>query len=326
VTADPKTLARLALHQMGILRAISWRHRHEFQVLTYHRFVGANGVDPAEALRRQCVYIRQYFHPVSMAQVERALHGGAKLPPNALAITVDDGYRDFLSVAFPVFREYELPVTVYLISGFLDGELWPWWDRLEYAVQRTTRSYVELAPGSRNGARQLSLQSAADKSTSYQEMCTALVKVPNRERLSFLECVPEKFAVDIPAAAPAEYAALKWDEVRMMSHAEIEFGAHSRTHPILPSLEEERSIHAELADSKRRIEEELRSPVLHFCYPNGDFDDRVLEAVKACGFRSAATVLAGYNSLRTDPYLLKRRSVDPELPEAYFRETLSGLH
>jgi peptidoglycan/xylan/chitin deacetylase (PgdA/CDA1 family) len=319
-TGATKALARLALHRLGILHAIAWQHRHSFQILTYHRFTG---VDAADALRRQCAYIVEHFQPVSMAQVERALHGCGTLPPKALAITVDDGYRDFLSIAFPVFREFELPVTVYLISGFLDGELWPWWDRVEFAVQNTRRPFVDVTL---NGGRRLPLQMAAEKTESYQELCAASVKIPNRERLAFLARVPEMFGVEIPVTAPGEYAALTWDEVRMMHNAGMEFGAHSRTHPILPSLEDAASIQTEIADSKLRIEEELRAPVLHFCYPNGDFDDRVVAAVKACGFRTAATVLAGYDSLATDPYLLKRRSVDPELPESYFRETLSGLH
>jgi peptidoglycan/xylan/chitin deacetylase (PgdA/CDA1 family) len=260
-----------------------------------------------------------------MSQVERALHGGPRLPPNALAITVDDGYRDFFSVAFPVFREFELPATVYLISGFLDRQLWPWWDGLEYAVQHTRKLQVDVAVS--DGRReQFALDSAAERRASYEALCAALVRLPNRERLAFMERVPECFGLDIPAQAPQEYAALCWDEVRAMQKSGIEFGAHSHTHPVLPSLESEREIHAELAGSRSRIEEELGASAVHFCYPNGDFDDRVLAQVKACGFRTATTVLSGYDSYNTDPHLLKRHSVDPELPEWYFREILSGMH
>src|SRR5579871_2081471 len=138
-----KTLARFALHQLGLVHAVSWTHRHSFQILTYHRFTDVKTVDPVQVLTRQCAYIRKHFRPVSMSQVERALHGGDPLPPKALAITVDDGYRDFLTVAAPIFRAHELPVTVYLISGFIDGQLWPWWDRLAYTLQATRKPYLE---------------------------------------------------------------------------------------------------------------------------------------------------------------------------------------
>jgi len=64
-----------------------------------------------------------------------------------LAFTVDDGYMDFHSLGAPVFAEFDCPVTVFLTTGFLDGELWPWWDRIEYAFQRTTRRSLALDLG-----------------------------------------------------------------------------------------------------------------------------------------------------------------------------------
>ena len=65
-----------------------------------------------------------------MKQVAAALHGGEPLPPKAVAITVDDGYRDFLLRAYPVFHEFEIPATVFLVSDFIDGTGMLWWDRL----------------------------------------------------------------------------------------------------------------------------------------------------------------------------------------------------
>jgi len=321
-----KALARLSLHRLGILQALFWYHRNSFQILTYHRFSDMQGIDIAGVLRRQFSYIRKHFHPVSVSQVQRALSGEATLPPRALAITVDDGYRDFLSVAFPLFREYELPVTVYLISDFIDGRLWPWWDELEYALQRTTKPYFEdgLAAGSQH--RRLPLSSDAERQTAYAELCLALTRVPNRTRLAVLERLPQTLAVDLPASAPPQYAALTWDEIRILKNAGVEFGGHTTTHPILTSLEDAQTVYGEVAESKRRIEEELQCPVTHFAYPNGDFNDTVVAAVKRCGFLSAATVLSGSCSTSTDPYLLKRRSIELDFSDDYFREMLAGVH
>lgn len=321
-----KALARFGMHRLGMIQAFLWYHRSSFQILTYHRFTDVPSVDPTEVLTRQCAFVREHFNPLSMSQIEDALHHGAPLPPNALAITVDDGYRDFLTVALPIFRAYELPVTVYLISGFIDGQLWPWWDRLQWALQHSNKAFFDDATASNDLPSRLPLGSDAERLTAYSQLIAALVKLPNRERVALMDRLPETLAVDIPAAAPAEYAALTWDEVRRMQPQGIEFGAHTHTHPILTSLENEASIQAELAESKRRIEEELRSPATHFCYPNGDFNETVVAAVKACGFLSATTVLSGYDSRATDPYLLRRHSLEMDLPDYYFRESLAGLH
>ena len=173
--------------------------------------------------------------------------------------------------------------------------------------------------------RRLSLGTDAERQDAYSQLCAALVKMPNRDRVALLDRLPEILAVDIPVSAPAEYAGLTWDEVRGLKAAGVEFGAHTKTHPVLTSLDDE-SLYAELTKSKSRIEEQLQSPVTHFCYPNGDFSNTVVAAVKACGFLSATTVLSGYDSTATDPYVLKRHSLEMDLSDGYFRETLAGLH
>jgi peptidoglycan/xylan/chitin deacetylase (PgdA/CDA1 family) len=38
-----------------------------------------------------------------------------------VAVTFDDGYRDFYREAFPILRKYSLTATVYVVPGFADG-------------------------------------------------------------------------------------------------------------------------------------------------------------------------------------------------------------
>jgi len=317
-------IARFGLHELGLVHALAWRHRNSFQILTYHRFDEPKITNPAGSLKKQCEYIRKHFHPVSMSQVAQALQGKGTLPPKALAITVDDGYADFFSVAFPILREYEIPATVYLISDFIDGKLWNWWDKIEYATRHTAKKDVEVCLPSQT--LRFLLGSHTERAAANEKLCLEATKLANRDRLALVERLPEIFDLEIPAAAPAEYAALSWADIRTMSNDGMEFGGHSRTHPVLTSLESGDAVRDEVSESKRRIEEELQCPAIHFCYPNGDYDDRVIAEVKACGYLSATTVLSGFDSPATDPFLLKRHSIDLDLPDYYFRERLAGLH
>jgi len=79
------------------------------------------------------------------------LRDGAPLPPNALAITVDDGYRDFLHNGYPIFKAHRIPVTQFLVSGFVDKKLWLWWDQVRWMVERSrvTPFYLPIAPAER---------------------------------------------------------------------------------------------------------------------------------------------------------------------------------
>src|SRR6266566_3357322 len=127
-----RDLAVSAFHRAGGLAAARWLNRKGVRILMYHQFN-----TPAAALATQLAHIRGRYAPLSLAQVADWLTSGAPIPDNACAVTVDDGYRDFFDVAYPLFREYRIPATVYLVSDFLDGKLWLWTDRVRYAFLRT---------------------------------------------------------------------------------------------------------------------------------------------------------------------------------------------
>ena len=326
MTRAVKQLARIALHRLGGLRPLLWRSRNKFRILTYHRFSSHLYPSVEPDLKRQCEFLKRHFVLVSLAEIGESLQSGRELPPNALAVTVDDGYRDVLVNAFPVFQAWKIPATVFLISDFLDGKLWPWWDQVEYAALHTNLPSVtiSLLPG---GAPQaLPLRSREQKEHTVSTICAQVVKVPNQTRLDFLRALPDLLQVELPVQAPAEYSPLTWDEVRFLSETGTEFGAHTRTHPILTSLEDSEAVYREIADSKKRIEQELGRAPLHFCYPNGDFNEAALQSVERCGFQTAVTTRPGMNAPGEPRYMLKRLSVRPGMPDDYFREMLAGLH
>jgi len=326
ITVTPKNIARFGLHRLGGLRLLIWSSRSRFRILTYHRFSPAVFPGAPETLDRQCAFLRRRFHPVPLAEIARSFETGAPLPPKALAVTVDDGYRDFFLDGFPVFRKWQIPVTVFLMTDFLDRKLWPWWNRVDYAARngRAARVRLSLLPG--RAAEELPLETGEQREHAAAAIRDQLVKVPHRVRLAFLEALPGLFDVAIPPQPPPEHAALTWDDVRQLAAAGVEFGSHTRTHPILPSVEDRSLVEEELAGSKARIEQELGRPAIHFCYPNGDHDDATVAAVARCGFQTAVTIRKGLNAPRENRYLLKRVSLDPDCPDEYFREAVVGLH
>jgi peptidoglycan/xylan/chitin deacetylase (PgdA/CDA1 family) len=57
--------------------------------------------------------------PVSASQIVDARTGGLPLPPNAIAVTFDDGFRDFAENALPELLRRKLPVTLFVTTGAL---------------------------------------------------------------------------------------------------------------------------------------------------------------------------------------------------------------
>jgi peptidoglycan/xylan/chitin deacetylase (PgdA/CDA1 family) len=66
--------------------------------------------------------------PVTADQAVAALTGGPPLPANAVAVTFDDGHRDFADNAWPELERHALPGTLFVTTGALgplNGSLLP---------------------------------------------------------------------------------------------------------------------------------------------------------------------------------------------------------
>lgn len=82
---------------------------------------------------------------------------------------------------------------------------------------------------------------------------------------------------------------LSWKEVLEMSNCGIDFGAHSVNHPVLTNLPMEQAKY-EITKSKKDIELMIGKNVTAFSYPDGDFNDELINHVKENGFVCAVSV------------------------------------
>ena len=130
-----------------------------------------------------------------------------------------------------------------------------------------------------------------------------LKRLPNAERLEALS----KNGFD-QTKEFSDRQALSFDELSAMKKL-VDFGAHSLFHPCLPMCGE-REARKEILGSKEMLEEILDTEILTFSYPNGDYSDRDIEIVKQAGYQCGITVDFGYNHLNSDPFRLKRLSVN----------------
>jgi peptidoglycan/xylan/chitin deacetylase (PgdA/CDA1 family) len=267
-------------------------------IFMLHRFkcaeAGVAGHDPnfvgaiLEYLRRnkyELVSLRELY--------DRVAHDAAPVR-RAVAFTIDDGYFDHAQVAAPVFAAFDCPVTTFLATGFLDKQLWFWWDQIEYVFESTPRPTIQVSLGSKNLEFQAGEPNLrAHGQAAFTEFCKTLNTV---DRLAAVIHLAKAAEVEIPATPPVRYAPMTWDAMRAAETKGMEFGPHTVTHPILARSSDEQAT-AEVTGSWRRLREEARNPVPIFCYPNGqfsDFGDREIAAIKHAGMRGAVSGEPGY--------------------------------
>lgn len=131
----------------------------------------------------------------------------------------------------------------------------------------------------------------------------ALKKLSNRaklQRLAALGFSPER-EFEQPQA-------LNRKQLREMAKA-VNFQGHTHFHPCLPTCSDEEAC-AEIAESRRVLEQEFGLRINAFAFPNGDYSDRDVELVRHAGYACAITVDYGFNTLQTDPYRLRRLGID----------------
>ena len=86
-------------------------------------------------LRRCLSYLKKTGYTfVSLEELILALKNQTALPDKPVVFTMDDGFYDQAEIGIPIFLEFECPVTMFLISGMLDGDLWPWDDQVVYLI------------------------------------------------------------------------------------------------------------------------------------------------------------------------------------------------
>lgn len=98
------------------------------------------------------------------------------------------------------------------------------------------------------------------------------------------------------------------DEIRALHGAGVEIGSHGATHRALAGLDDG-DLAREVAGSRETLERVTGAPVTSFCYPYGSFDDRVVEAVRAAGYRAATVIRGGIPRDLSDPFRLERVAV-----------------
>lgn len=238
-------------------------------------------------------YVKQRFRVIGIEGIQQPSQNGSS---PCCVLTFDDGWKDNYTRAYPWIREYGVPATIFLTTGFIGGEDAFWVEQvIEVWRDPSKRKKIQLC--AMGGLARGDIMPGLDWVIEYFK------RMPGGQRNQLLS----PLLSDRSQSRETDSAnrMLSWDEVTEMSQGGIEFGAHTVTHALLP-YEDEATIEREVREAKLTLEKTLKKKVSAFAYPNGDWNPRARARVAAAGYKCAFTTQPGWYRRGQDPYTIRR--------------------
>ena len=306
------TFIAACFYYSGLVKLARWWTRRlgrRLIILNYHRATEGD-------LLRHLLYLRRHYRLLHLETALEELYTSheegkrARDQRTPLVLTFDDGYYDNYTHGFALARELQIPFTIFLVPGYVESGDYFWWREGDRLASQTQMREATIE------GRTYHLDQPQERDMLAQTILTRLCRAESvAERDAFLRSVREVLAVP-SSVVPEEKLALplRWAEVQEMEESGwVSFGAHTTYHPVLAYLTDPAEVQREVEACRAMLEQRLGHPMRTFAYPIGQVQhigDNVIRAVQQAGYEWALTTVYGFNTPRSDPYLLRRIEAD----------------
>jgi peptidoglycan/xylan/chitin deacetylase (PgdA/CDA1 family) len=291
-------------------------------ILMFHR-VTDTFFDISLLIKREtfegCVkYVAQRYPLISMDFLSQNFDKWENIPDDSFVITFDDGWIDFHDTVYPILSRLKAPAIAYLTTGFVSSKCSYWQGQLNNLLTPILANKKVLLEKDNIISMpeiDLKLKDLISKSEGVQivyKFIDYLKEFTNDitlKTISDLEGFLKGHTIMTNEIERRSF--INWDEVRSIDKPEISFGSHTVNHPILTN-EPVDVIEDEICKSKEFMEKETGRKVLHFSYPNGDYNEKIRK-IASRTYKSACTTRTGFVSKDSDIYALNRIGINEEM-------------
>lgn len=289
-------------------------------VLMYHRVL-PDGADTFSeesivvtpwTFARQLRFLKRFFRPLSLDELTESLQTGWQLPSRGVLVTFDDGWRDNVTYALPLLREHEVPAVVFLATDFVGTDSCFWQERLTRrmfrAAQQEGPAYALVNAHSSKDMRQLT---SPELRRVVRDAVTRMKQWPQVEVARFeAELELALGSMGLPVDDSGDDRFMDWTEASSLAPpSPLVAAAHGCSHVPLTNVTAELAAR-ELACARQRVEAATGERVTAVAYPNGNYDDTVVELARQAGYRIGFTTQRGLVSEGDDPLRLRRLNVN----------------
>lgn len=249
--------------------------------------------------------------PIPLLDLPAYVEDPSAKPP-AMVFTLDDGYRDNLEYALPVFERHGVPFTVFVTGGFVDRTHSIWWKTCEALLARVDRFDFDFG----HGVESLRTVTLKEKYAAFDRLHRTFGANEQKALIARLDALARIHGIEPLGIVDREV--MNEAELRRILESPLaSLGAHTISHCSMAHVCPE-VLTDEIEQSARRVEDIAGLRPRAFAYPYGDHraaGKREYAAVQSLGFELAVT---------TNADVLGRRA--PQKLHALNRISLNGYY
>ncbi len=317
-------------------RARLARRGNYVTVLCYHRILDMPpdfpfdgdlvSASPAQ-FEDQLRFVERHWRVVNFRMLREHLAREGRFPDRALIITFDDGYADNREIAFPLLKKHGLTAVMFVTAGFMGARRLFWWDRLAF-VAKTAK--IRRATIDDPVRLEIDLDAFPDAQAAARHLIHTAKTLPEKGKELLIARLAERLGVRIDESRFS--TTMDWNDLREMSAAGIEIGAHSVNHPIFSNVDDA-LLAREVSESKALIEKEIGRDVISFGAPGrgripaeekARFEKTLRGLVDASGYSFSTMYQWGLvYEKEFDPFAIRRIGIERCDSPPVFRAKLS---
>ena len=299
---------------LGLARRLIPKRFLGATVLLYHHVVPTDeaadhyaslmGDPTAQQLDALICYLKRSFRFSTVRECVERWQAGDEVAPFTLMLTFDDGYADLHDAMLPILRRQNVPATVFLTTGAINGKTL-WSQRLIAAL---SSARTEEVPPFR-GLPAMPLRTRRQRVEAIEAYSRLQLNYPASEWDRIVCEISESIHWNGELGAERM---MTWDQVSVLAESGfVEFGGHTATHPLLTQCATEQ-VRKELKDCYVELKDRLGVSFIPFAYPNGRSNPSVTRIVEEAGFACAFTGAPGLNTRATPQFALHRMHLPPQ--------------
>jgi peptidoglycan/xylan/chitin deacetylase (PgdA/CDA1 family) len=277
----------------------------------------------AALLAQRMTWLTQHGYGVVSLEEARVRLKEGTLRPKSVVITIDDGFYSVLAIAFPIFKRFGFPVTLYMTTYYCRRANPIFRLVVQYMFWATQKSYLDLGGILPSHTGRVEIDGFEEASVEQKIIEHGETVLTEEERVHLAEELGQRLGVSYDQIRNSrKLTLLTEEEVAQLAKDGLDIQLHTHRHHFPGDLD---LAGREIADNRSVLAPLTDRPLNHFCYPSGLWSKEHWPLLKSLDIATATTCELGLVTAET-PNLAWPRILDADdLHQTTFEAELTGF-